>query len=192
MEVKELCKEEVRDYVRLLFTCHEEEFTHVFGDTFLAMEIMIDHYSKLEDYEGIFVAKAGRKVAGLIEVWIREKSRALPYREFMRAFGFVKGLKCRLLMSYFGSKPGRREAYIRHFCVHPSVSLDYARALLDRAIEFAAKRGKKKMSVWLPVESDLVDICVERGFEIKKMLDSDFAEKHFGKRYYYLLILEPL
>ncbi len=188
MEVKRLEREEVRDFVKLLFVCHEEEFTNLFGDTFLAMEIMIDYYSKLNDYSGIFVAKAGRRVAGLIEVWMREfGSRKLPFKDFMKAFGLVKGLKCRLLLSYFGSKPGKSEAYIRYFCVHPSVSLDYGRRLLDKAIELALEMGKRKMSVWLPVESDLVDICMEKGFEIKKMLDSNFAEKHFGKRYYYLL-----
>ncbi len=191
MEVKPLDREEVREFVKLLFLCHEEKFTHLFGDTFLAMEIFVDYYSKLDDYSGIFVAKAGTRVAGLIEVWVREfKRERFPVRDFVRAFGYLKGLKCRLLLSYFGTKPKKDEAYIRFFCVHPRVSLDYGRALLDKALEFAGSMGKRRVSVWLPVESELVDLCVEKGFEIKKMLDSNFAEKYFGKRYYYLLETE--
>ncbi len=188
MEVKPLERSEVKEFVKLLFLCHEEEFTHLFGDTFLAMEIFTDYYSKLGDYSGIFVAKAGTRVAGLIEVWVKEfKREGFPVRDFVRAFGFLKGLKCRLLLSYFGTKPKKDEAYIRFLCVHPRVSLDYGRALLDKALEVAKEMGKRKMSVWLPVESDLVDICMEKGFEIKKMLDSNFTEKYFGRRYYYLL-----
>ena len=190
MEIKQLEKSEVREFVKLLFICHEEEFTHLFGDTFLAMEIMMNYYSNLSDYRGILIAKAGRKVAGLIEVWMKEfKREKLPIRDFIKSFGFVKGLKCRLLLSYFGIKPKRDEAYIRFFCVHPSLSLDVGRNLLDKALELAKDMGKRKISIWLPVESDLVDICIERGFEIRKMLDSNFAEKYFGKRYYYLLEL---
>ncbi len=190
MEIKQLERSEVREFVKLLFICHEDEFTHLFGDTFLAMEILMNYYSNLSDYRGILIAKAGIKVAGLIEVWMREFRREkLPIGDFVRAFGFLKGLKCRLLLSYFGTKPKRDEAYIRFFCVHPSLSLDYGRRLLDKALELAKSMGKKRVSIWLPVESDLVDVCIEKGFEIKKMLDSNFAEKYFGKRYYYLLEL---
>ncbi len=190
MEIKQLDREEVRDFVKLLFICHEVEFTRLFGDTFLAMEIMTEYYSNLSDYRGIIVAKAGRRVTGLIEVWMREfKRERLPFRDFVRSFGFVKGLKCRLLLSFFGGKPKRDEAYIRFFCVHPSLSLDIGRRLLEKALELAREMGKRVVSVWLPVESDLVDVCIERGFEIRKMLDSEFAEKYFGRRYYYLLEL---
>ena len=188
MEIKQLERSEARDFVKLLFTCHEEEFTHLFGDTFLAMEILTHYYSNLKDYRGILIAKAGRRVAGLIEIWMKEfKREKLPVKDFIRSFGFIKGLRCRLLLSYFSMKPKGDEAYIRFFCVHPSLSLDIRRDLLDKALELARNMGKKKISIWLPVESDLVDICIEKGFKIKKMLDSNFAEKYFGKRYYYLL-----
>ncbi len=190
MEIKQLERTEARDFVRLLFTCHEVEFTHLFGDTFSAIEILINYYSNLNDYRGILIAKAGKKVAGLIEIWMKEfKRKKLPFKDFIRSFGFIKGLRCRLLLSYFSMKPKGDEAYIRFFCVHPNLSLDIGRNLLDKAIELARSMGKRKISIWLPVESDLVDICIERGFKIKKMLDSNFAEKYFGKRYYYLLEL---
>jgi hypothetical protein len=61
--------------------------------------------------------------------------------------------------------------------------------IVDNIVEFAEIKGKSRITAWLPVESDLVDVCLERGFEIKRMLESSFAQKYLGKKYYYLLEL---
>jgi len=186
MEIKELEKEDVREYVKFLIRCNDE-LARIFGDAFLAVEVMTNHYMKMKDYSGIFVAKTGRKVAGLVEVWIREIDRGIKLKEFVRAYGFLRGLRVKLLHSFFNLKPKRGEAYLRYFCVHPEVGVEVAEKLLDSGIRFAEGRGKKRVLVWLPVKSDLVDVCIDIRFEIKRMLDSSFAEKHFGRRYYYLL-----
>ncbi len=186
MEVKQLEREEVREYVKLLLKCNED-LARIFEDVFIALDVMTEHYLSLDDYTGIIVAKIGRRIAGLLEIWVRGVERGISLKNLTRTFGFLKGVKVKLLHSFFNIKPKRDEAYFRYFCIHPSASLDVGRALLDRGIELVREMGKRKVFTWLPVESDLVDVCIERGFEIKRMLDSSFAEKHFGRRYYYLL-----
>ncbi len=180
---------DVRDFVKSLVRCYEMEFSKIFGDVYLAYDMLLEYYSNLRDRRGIFVSKARERVVGLVEIWVKEIRREkLPLSNFLKSFGLLNGLKARLLLSFFDKRPKRDEAYVRHLCLHPDVRLEFGEGLVDKAIEFAKDLGKKRISVWLPVESDFVDICVDRGFEIKRMLDSKYAEKYFGRRYYYLLV----
>ncbi len=180
---------DIKDFVKLLLRCYEMEFTKIFGDVYLAYDVLLDYYSNLEDRRGIFVSKARERAVGLVEIWVREIKRGkLPFSDFIKTFGFLEGLKARLLLSFFDKRPKRDEAYVRHICLHPDVRLEFGERLVEKAIEFARELGKREISVWLPVESDFVDMCMNRGFEIRRMLDSKYAERYFGRRYYYLLV----
>jgi ribosomal protein S18 acetylase RimI-like enzyme len=186
MFVRTLERENIREYVKLLFLCCSE-LKNIFGDEFIGREILESCYESFDSYEGILVAKAEKRLVGFVELKTSEIKRKFPIKPFL-ILGLSKGLKVRMLLSFFDRKPKKDEAYIRFIGVHPKMnSYEVGEILVDKAIEFASLRGKKKISAWLPVESDLVDICLEKGFEIRRMLESSFAEKYMGKKYYYLL-----
>ncbi len=184
MFVRTLEREDINEYVKLLFLCCSE-LKNIFGDDFIGREILESCYESFDSYEGILVAKAER-ILGFVELKISEINRKFPIKPFL-ILGFSKGLKARMLLSFFDRKPKKNEAYIRFMGVHPKANYEVGEILVDKAVEFASLKGKKKISAWLPVESDLVDICLEKGFEIRRMLESTFAEKYMGKKYYYLL-----
>ncbi len=187
MLLKELEKHEIREFVKLMFECNED-LKRIFGDEYLGREIMENCYKSFESFEGIFVLK-GERILGFVELKTTEIDRKFPIKPFL-IMGITKGLKIRLLLSYFDKKPKRNEVYVKQICVHPRLNVeDLGETLLDKAIDFALEKGKSVISVWLPVESDFVDLCIERGFEIKRMLESTFTQKHFGRKYYYLLQL---
>jgi len=186
--VKQMEKGDVKECVKLLFLCSDELKT-IFGDEYIGKEILEKYYKSLESYEGLLVAKAGERVAGFAELNVKDVKRKLPFKDFL-VLGFTRGLKTRLLLDFFDKKANKNEVYIRHFCIHPKLNVyEVGKVLLNEIIDFASKKEKEVISVWLPVESDVVDLCLEFGFKIKRMLESSFAEKYFGKKYYYLLEL---
>jgi len=183
--LKNLERKEVREYVKLLFDCYEE-LKLLFGDEFIGREILESYYSSLKSYDGIIVFKKDR-IVGFIELKVKEFERRLPIRPFL-TLGFLKGLKVRMLMDFFDKKPRRDEVYVRFIGVHPKFDrYEIGGALIDEALRFADRHKKKRVTLWLPVESDFVDLCLDRGFKIRRLLESSFAEKHMGKKYYYLL-----
>ena len=187
MLLKELEKGEIKEFVKLMFECNED-LKRIFGDEYLGREIIENCYRSFESYEGIFVLKRER-IFGFIELKISEIDRRFPIKPFL-IMGFIKVLKIRLLLGYFDKKPKRNEVYIRNLCAHPNLDLErIGEILIDKAIDFAMEKGKNIVSIWLPVESDFVDVCIGKGFEIKRMLESSFAKKHFGRKYYYFLQL---
>ncbi|WP_457549970.1 hypothetical protein [Archaeoglobus sp.] len=186
--MKTLEKDEVREFVKLLFECCEE-LKSIFGDEYIGREILESYYNSLGNYDGIIVVKGERRLLGFAELKTSEIKRMLPTKPFL-ILGISKGIKARLLMSFFDKKPKRDEVYVRFIGVHPKLNCyEIGGTIVDSIINFAEKKGKGRITAWLPVESDLVDVCLERGFEIKRMLESSFAQKYLGKKYYYLLEL---
>ena len=188
MFVKTLERDEVKEFVKLLFECCEE-LKWIFGDEYIGREILESYYNSLEDYDGIIVVKGEKRLLGFAELKTREIKRKLPTKPFL-ILGISKGIKARLLMSFFDKKPKKDEVYVRFIGVHPRLNCyEIGGLIVDNIVEFAEIKGKNRITAWLPVESDLVDVCLERGFEIKRMLESSFAQKYLGKKYYYLLEL---
>ena len=191
MFVKTLERDEVKEFVKLLFECCEE-LKWIFGDEYIGREILESYYNSLEDYDGIIVVKGEKRLLGFAELKTREIKRKLPTKPFL-ILGISKGIKARLLMSFFDKKPKKDEVYVRFIGVHPRLNCyEIGGLIVDNIVEFAEIKGKSRITAWLPVESDLVDVCLERGFEIKRMLESSFAQKYLGKKYYYLLELRLL
>ena len=191
MFVKTLERDEVKEFVKLLFECCEE-LKWIFGDEYIGREILESYYNSLEDYDGIIVVKGEKRLLGFAELKTREIKRKLPTKPFL-ILGISKGIKARLLMSFFDKKPKKDEVYVRFIGVHPRLNCyEIGGLIVDNIVEFAEIKGKNRITAWLPVESDLVDVCLERGFEIKRMLESSFAQKYLGKKYYYLLELRLL
>ncbi len=182
MFVKELEKEEVKEFVKLLFECCDE-LGRIFGDEYIGMEIMREFYEK--NPEGVLIVK-GERIFGFAVLKTSE-GKGYPLKPFL-ILGLSRGLKARMLLSFFDRKPKKDEVYVRFIGVHPKLNVyEVGGVLVDSVIEYARRLGKRRISVWLPVESDFVDLFLERGFEIKRMLESSFAKKHFGRKYYYLL-----
>ena len=191
MFVKTLERDEVKEFVKLLFECCEE-LKWIFGDEYIGREILESYYNSLEDYDGIIVVKGEKRLLGFAELKTREIKRKLPTKPFL-ILGISKGIKARLLMSFFDKKPKKDEVYVRFIGVHPRLNCyEIGGLIVDNIVEFAGIKGKSRITAWLPVESDLVDVCLERGFEIKRMLESSFPQKYLGKKYYYLLELRLL
>lgn len=187
MLLKELERGEIREFVKLMFECNED-LRRIFGDEYLGREILENCYNSFKSYEGIFIVKE-KRMFGFAEVKTSDILRKYPIKPFL-TMGFLRGLRIRLLLSYFDKKPKRDEVFIRHIGVHPKLNAEeMGKILIDRIINFALEKGKRIVTTWLPVESDIVDVCIGKGFEIKRMLESSFAQKHFGRKYYYLLQL---
>jgi len=184
--LKNLERSEVREYVKLLLECCEELIS-LFGDEFTGREILEDYYKSLDSYDGIIIIKFDDRIAGFVELKVREFKRGMPIKPFL-TLGFIRGLKVRMLMDFFDRKPKGDEVYVRFIGVHPKFDrYEIGGMLIDETVRMAHRYNKKKITIWLPVESDFVDVCLERGFRIRRLLESSFAEKHMGKKYYYLL-----
>jgi len=187
ISVREMRREDVKEFVKLLFLCFDELNT-LFKDVYMAREIFEKYYSSLENYSGIIVATLKERVVGFAELVTREiKRKGFTFRDFL-VFGFIDGLKYRLLLSFFDRKPKKDEVYIRYLCINPRLNVfEIGKRLFEKIFEFASKNGKKRVNIWIPVESDFVDLLMEAGFKVKRIVESRFTEKHLGRRYYYFL-----
>jgi len=185
--IEELTRADLKEFVKILV---EVEYSYLIKDTFVLRDIFERYYESLTDYRGIFVAKVNGKVRGLVQLNIKDfKRKNMPILEFIKLFGFINGLKLRLLINFFNKAPKRDEVYIRYFCIHPNYLdvITIGDKLINEVISYATKMSKKKITVWVPVDSEIVDVCINNGFVIKKMIKSNFTEKYFGKKYYYYL-----
>jgi len=186
--VEELSKIDLKQFVKILV---EVEYSYLVRDQIILRDILESYYNSLGDYRGIFVAKVNGRVGGLVQLNIKDlKRKRIPILEFIKLFGFINGLKLRLLINFFNKTPKKDEVYIRYFCVHPNLDvIAIGDKLINKVIDYAIKMNKKKISIWVPVDSDIVDICINNGFAIKRMIKSSFTEKYFGNKYYYYLEL---
>jgi len=184
--VEELTKDDLKEFVKILV---EVEYSYLVKDIFILREILERYYNSLKDYRGIFVAKVNGRVCGLVQLNIKDfKRKKMPILEFIKLFGFINGLKFRLLINFFNKVPKRNEVFIRYFCVHPNLDiLTIGNKLINEVINYTIRMNKERISIWLPVDSEIVDVCISNGFVIKRMIKSSFTEKYFGKKYYYYL-----
>ena len=184
--VEELTKVDLKEFVKILV---EVEYSYLVKDTFILRDILERYYNSFKDYRGIFVAKVNERVGGLVQLNIKDfKRKKMPILEFIKLFGFINGLKFRLLINFFDKTPKRDEVFIRYLCVHPNLDIvTIGNILINEVINYTIKVNKRRISIWVPVDSEIVDVCINNGFVIKKMIKSNFTEKYFGKKYYYYL-----
>ena len=136
MFVKTLERDEVKEFVKLLFECCEE-LKWIFGDEYIGREILESYYNSLEDYDGIIVVKGEKRLLGFAELKTREIKRKLPTKPFL-ILGISKGIKARLLMSFFDKKPKKDEVYVRFIGVHPRLNCYVIGGLIvDSIVQFA-------------------------------------------------------
>ncbi len=186
MIVRELRVEDVRDAVRILTLSFEREIFCVFRDLELAKEIFFEYFS--ENLDGCIVAEEER-VIGFAYTSFQEHN----WGSFLRKkFGFVKGSKLSLLLSYLCPNPKKDEAVINFISVSPlRRGKGVGTKLLERIIDDCKKRGKRKVKCWVSVENDAgLALFTKFNFKIAKMIDNKFAEKNFGQRQWYLMELQ--
>lgn len=190
IRVRKARKEDLNDILRILSSSFERELEKIFGDSFEGKEILRRAIESLDELKGIYVAESMKKVLGCVGISAKELDFKIPIgREVIKSLGFTKGLKAKLLLSFFKEKPKKNDICINYLAVSKFYrNLGIGTALYNKVEELARLNNKSRIKVWVSVENDDgVDFFLKRDFQIAKMIDSKFAEKHFGQRYWYLL-----
>ena len=190
IRVRKARKEDLNDILRILSSSFERELEKIFGDSFEGKEILRRAIESLDELKGIYVAESMKKVLGCVGISAKELDFKIPIgREVIKSLGFTKGLKAKLLLSFFKEKPKKNDICINYLAVSKFYrNLGIGTALYNKVEELARLNNKSRIKVWVSVENDDgLDFFLKRNFQIAKMIDSKFAEKHFGQRYWYLL-----
>lgn len=190
IKVRKARKEDLNDILRILSSSFERELEKIFGDSFEGKEILRRAIESLDELKGIYVAESMKKVLGCVGISAKELDFKIPIgREVIKSLGFTKGLKAKLLLSFFKEKPKKNDICINYLAVSKFYrNLGIGTALYNKVEELARLNNKSRIKVWVSVENDDgLDFFLKRNFQIAKMIDSKFAEKHFGQRYWYLL-----
>ena len=190
IKVRKARKEDLNDILRILSSSFERELEKIFGDSFEGKEILRRAIESLDELKGIYVAESMKKVLGCVGISAKELDFKIPIgREAIKSLGFTRGLKAKLLLSFFKEKPKKNDICINYLAVSKFYrNLGIGTALYNKVEELARLNNKSRIKVWVSVENDDgLDFFLKRNFQIAKMIDSKFAEKHFGQRYWYLL-----
>ncbi len=182
MRIEELREEHVRDAVRILILSFERELNGIFGDLELARELLFEYFSS--EHDGCFVALDNR-VVGFASVVMRKTALG----KFLRKrLGFVRGTRASLLIGYLCPKP-KGFATVNFIAVSPlRRGKGVGSKLMERLVSHAASEGAEALKCCVAVDNDAgIALLTKFGFEIEKMIDNRFAEKHFGRRQWYVM-----
>ncbi len=186
MKVRELEKDDVRDAVRILVLSFERELFGIFGDVELARELFFEYFSLYPEY--CYVAEEER-IIGFASISFGKTKIGSFLR---KKLGFVRGTKFGMLIKYLCPSPKKDEATINFVAVSPlRRGKGVGTALMEKLLEVAREKGKKKVKCYVSVENDSgIGLLTKFKFRIANMIDNSFAEKHFGQRKWYLMELE--
>ncbi|RLI79434.1 hypothetical protein DRP05_04025 [Archaeoglobales archaeon] len=189
IKVRKAEKEDLNDILRILSSSFEREIEKIFGDAHEGREILKRALESLNELKGIYVAESS-KILGCVGILAKEIDNKIPIgREAVKSLGFTKGTRAKLLLSFFKEKPKKNDVCIDYLAVSKFYrNMGVGSALYSKVEELARLNNKNRIRVWVSVENDeAIDFFMKRSFNIAKMLDSKYAEKYFGQRYWYLL-----
>ena len=194
LRVRKAKRDDLNDILRIITTSFERELDKIFGDALEGREIIKRAMESLDDFKGIYVAEAdvgnNDKILGCVGISAKEIDTKIPIgREAIRSLGFTKGTRAKLLLSFFKEKPKRGDICIDYLAVSKFYRrMGVGAALYNKVEDLAKLNNKNRIRVWVSVENDEgIDFFMKRDFKIAKMINSRYAEKYFGQRYWYLL-----
>lgn len=171
---------------RLLVACFDEKYRMICGGNARAAEEIAKAEMKWRGREeNFFIAEREGRIVGAMELFLADMQfipEDVRFEIYMDRLGLVKGLKALYILSLLGRVIELDECCVSHLAVAEDARrCGVARRLLSLCGDFAAKNGKKRLSLWVAENNiSAVRLYESEGFVVDRKVESIMGRRVYG------------
>lgn len=187
IHISNLEQKDIEDYLKIEFDAFYDKLKIMFSNKKeAALNITREGISNNIDTGRYYIAKAGEKVVGIMEIITKENSNTykISFRVYIKYLGFLKGIKAILFNLIEVPKLKKDTIYIDTVAVEPDNRRQgIAIKMLSFAEDYAKKYGKKILTLWvIAANKNAYKLYRKFGFCDVVLRSSGLAEKFSGYR----------